>query len=320
MSKKQCVFRDISGHRCGHQNYNLSAYCYWHDPRAKKNQPEVKEKLIALYKAGESLEGFQLKGADLSSIDLSHANLSHCNLNRANLSGAHLHGANFSYTSMIKSDVRGANLNQARLVFTDLLGVQFDKAKMERIEWGEVISQEKHALESFYHGEYDLADQYFIEAEEVYRSLYHACDERGLYEESSNFHHRDRIMRRYQLEFPSKDWLVSYLVDVLCGYGEKPLRVVIFSMVIILFWSILYSCIGLNYNDQLLFLSINKPWGQNLSVFMHCLYFSVVTFTTLGYGDITPFGPAKALAAIEAFIGSFTIAIFVVVFVKKMTR
>ncbi|MGK0441311.1 MAG: voltage-gated potassium channel Kch [Pseudohongiellaceae bacterium] len=51
------------------------------------------------------------------------------------------------------------------------------------------------------------------------------------------------------------------------------------------------------------------------------MYFSVVTFTTLGYGDLTPSsGVSRALAAIEAFAGSFTIALFVVVFVKKMTR
>ena len=50
------------------------------------------------------------------------------------------------------------------------------------------------------------------------------------------------------------------------------------------------------------------------------MYFSVVTFTTLGYGDLVPVGPSRIIAAIEAFAGSFTLALFVVVFVKKMTR
>lgn len=34
-----------------------------------------------------------------------------------------------------------------------------------------------------------------------------------------------------------------------------------------------------------------------------CLYFSAVTFTTLGYGDIQPTGPARAYAISEAFLG-----------------
>jgi len=50
------------------------------------------------------------------------------------------------------------------------------------------------------------------------------------------------------------------------------------------------------------------------------LYFSVVTFTTLGYGDIIPLGISRLFAGIEALLGGFILAIFVVVFVKKMTR
>jgi len=46
----------------------------------------------------------------------------------------------------------------------------------------------------------------------------------------------------------------------------------------------------------------------------------VVTFTTLGYGDISPIGVTRFFATFEAFIGSFSLALFVVVFVKKMTR
>ena len=57
-----------------------------------------------------------------------------------------------------------------------------------------LTSQEK------YRGEYEISSQFYIEAEEVYRSLYKACDDRGLYEEASFFHHKDRIMRRYQLD------------------------------------------------------------------------------------------------------------------------
>jgi len=44
-------------------------------------------------------------------------------------------------------------------------------------------------------------------------------------------------------------------------------------------------------------------------------YFSFVTFTTLGFGEITPLGACKALAAVEAltgylFLGIFTALIF----------
>ncbi len=46
----------------------------------------------------------------------------------------------------------------------------------------------------------------------------------------------------------------------------------------------------------------------------------MITFTTLGYGDIVPLGAARAVAAVEAFIGAFTIGLVLVVFVRKMAR
>jgi hypothetical protein len=44
---------------------------------------------------------------------------------------------------------------------------------------------------------------------------------------------------------------------------------------------------------------------------MQMAYFSFVTLSTLGYGDITPLsGPAKSLAMIEAVIGPMFVAVF----------
>lgn len=43
-----------------------------------------------------------------------------------------------------------------------------------------------------------------------------------------------------------------------------------------------------------------------------CLYYSYVTLTTLGYGDVTPVtAPARSLALVEAIIGQFFLAVLV---------
>jgi len=51
------------------------------------------------------------------------------------------------------------------------------------------------------------------------------------------------------------------------------------------------------------------------------VYFSFVTFTTLGLGDIHPENDwGRTLICCEAVIGAFLIALFVVVFARKMMR
>jgi hypothetical protein len=92
---------------------------------------------------------------------------------------------------------------------------------------------------------------------------------------------------------------------VLCGYGEKPFRVTLSSLGIIFGYGILYY-----------FLNVLKvPEGYNLirlNIWDN-IYFSVVTFTTLGFGDLTiKIVPLfQALVGSEAFIGAFMMGLFV---------
>jgi len=53
---------------------------------------------------------------------------------------------------------------------------------------------------------------------------------------------------------------------------------------------------------------------------LECLYFSVVTATTLGYGDLHPVGWGKAIASAEAIFGMFMWAVFLAVFSRKYMR
>lgn len=50
--------------------------------------------------------------------------------------------------------------------------------------------------------------------------------------------------------------------------------------------------------------------GSVVRNFRDSLYFSVTTWTTLGYGDFTPIPVMRLTASIEAFTGVFTIAVF----------
>jgi voltage-gated potassium channel Kch len=127
-------------------------------------------------------------------------------------------------------------------------------------------------------------------------------------------------MRHYQYPKHSKKRFMSAAVNLLCGYGEKPENVIRFSLSMIVFCALMYFLFGISYQDEILSINFSNSLPDNISALLNSIYFSVVTFTTLGYGDITPVGFSRFIATIEAFTGSFSLALFVVVFVKRMTR
>ncbi|MFP6797573.1 MAG: ion channel [Pseudomonas sp.] len=300
---------------------------FWLD--ADQDKRDLDSLCAALHQRAQSgapMRGFQLKYAQLAGIDLVNHNqrtghdLRDSDLYRADLQKAHLFGLDLRGSSLMKADLRGANLHCCDLRDCNLLGVQLDGARLDNVIWDRRLRQERQGSAHQRLGDNDAARRCFEEAEETYRNLRLHLEKAGLFEQAGIFFHREMVMRRRQLPRYSGRRALSWLVDLLSGYGEKPLNVVLFSIALIVFCGLLYFLVGVQHAGQPLGLALERGWLANLDDLADCLYFSVVTFTTLGYGDITPHGIARPIAAFEAFAGSFTMALFVVVFVKKMTR
>ena len=54
--------------------------------------------------------------------------------------------------------------------------------------------------------------------------------------------------------------------------------------------------------------------------FFQSLYFSIITFTTVGFGDITPIGASKLVVMFESICGLFVIPLFIIGFARKYLR
>ncbi|WP_220770398.1 ion channel [Shewanella sp. MBTL60-007] len=303
-----------------------SGLCYWHDPKIIKNSPEDIQNLEAFARKGGQLRGISLNHAKLANIDLvrhqqqAGFDMSNAELYRADLSGAHLFNIKLENASLMKADLRDATVHCGNLQGCNLLGVKWLGAKIENMHVGNTLCQERLAYEAQKIGDNDRAMDYLEQAEEIYRDLRKAADREGLFAMSGQYIRKELTMRRYQMPRYCLKRIISKGIDLFCGYGEAPLRVVGFSLILILICAVLYFFAGLQYGGQLQGFSLNQDLATNIMLFLNCIYYSVVTFTTLGYGDFTPVGFSRAIAAFEAFTGSFTIALFVVVFVKKMTR
>lgn len=326
MPEPTCRYIATDGEPCPEPAQGADCLCFWHDPVASKTAPDVRQRLEALVHAGRSLEGFVLRNADLHGIRLTfedlqrRVNLSHADLSRANLNGAHLFNIDLRGASLLKAHLNTANLNNAHLEGANLLGAELENARLERVSWGRHLHQELEAHAAIHEGRDSEALSLYGEAEEVYRYLMGVSERAGHHARAGQFYHRMKVMRRMQMDPWSREWAWSKLVDLLCGYGEDTDRVVGFSLAVILFCAVLYFLLGVQGREGILVLDASRSVPGNLQQFLLCVYYSVITFTTVGYGDIVPVGGTRVVAAVEAFTGAFSISLFVVVFVRKMMR
>ncbi|MCK9615332.1 MAG: potassium channel family protein [Candidatus Omnitrophica bacterium] len=104
-------------------------------------------------------------------------------------------------------------------------------------------------------------------------------------------------------------WLALTFSYIIWGHGERPSRTVLSGLAIIFASALLYT-LGYLARDGVTF----KP------DFFEALYFSVVTFSTVGYGDIIAVGATKAVVMFEAMCGMFVMSIFIVGLSRKYLR
>jgi uncharacterized protein YjbI with pentapeptide repeats len=109
-------------------------------------------------------------------------------------------------------------------------------------------------------------------------------------------------------------------------YAESPRRVVGVSLLTIVAFGLLYPFFGgmetsATSSTQYAFYTTTFTVPEQVETFFYNLYFSAVTFTTLGYGDIQPATPAtQTLASVQSFLGALLMALLVYVFGRQSTR
>jgi prepilin signal peptidase PulO-like enzyme (type II secretory pathway) len=80
------------------------------------------------------------------------------------------------------------------------------------------------------------------------------------------------------------------------------ITIIMLELVLLIFgFGLMYQAIGIMNNTR-----PDSPTTHDLGV---CVYYSIVTLTTLGYGDFYPLGVGRALAGIEALTGYLVLAI-----------
>ena len=283
---------------------------------------------------GAKFNGSDLFGADLRSINFKYAQFTMFNnqptyLVIADLRGSSLLNTNFQGADLTRSkfggveeaggypaampdhtDFRGANLFGVNFKGCYFYGSKFEgayirgadifDAHLEDVDWGNYKIGEET-------GEEKKRD--FYSAENIYRRLKQWYTNAGRYDIAGEFFFREMTAQRNGIKWwpQPRHRLWSKFVSLICGYGERPLRVIGWAASVVLVSALVYFIAG----------SVWEWWA-----FWNSLYFSAVSFTALGYGSWLGMTNdwIKGIGTFESFIGVFTMALFLITFVRKMTR
>lgn len=329
---------EISAEPCDRPTWEDYDRCIWHAPEDGKTAemledviPEPGDDLDGAYFKDASLLGVDwfaetsLVGADftkaeLNSCDFTDANMLFATLTDVSAINANFNGANLEGAIFTNADLRRTTLEDARLdevVFTDIhigSGTTFDEVSIYEREYVEPTLSKDHPLEA---------------AVWMYRQFQQIYQANALPQSARKSHNLEKNARR-RLAFKRGNfvkgvkWELSRLV---MQYGSSPYRVLAASLFVIVISAVLFPLTGgieETQGEQAITYTLENPreappfWIAQ--VLIKSLYFSVVTFATLGYGDIQPIGTwARFLASVETVLGSLLSALLVFVLARIVT-
>jgi len=267
----------------------------------------------------------QLQEANLTSAHLERAILRLANLDGARLRFIHLEGADLRDANLQRTDLLYAHLEEAHLQHAQLQEANLTRAHLEKANLDDVEFSYDTKFVRVYWGDYIIGEErkkQFLRAGDVYGRLKMWYTNTGSYDIAGNFFYRQQEASRKRIQVQIKQqfkpkmslnlfWFWIY--RLICGYGEKPWRVVVWGLLVLLGSALLYF-----------FLRGVAPYTLTVEAFSSSLYYSAVSFTALGYGPWFSASSVRSwvqgVGAAEAIVGVFMIALFLVTFTRKMTR
>lgn len=245
--------------------------------------------------ADADVEGADLTGAGLGMALLRGVNAFNANLSGATLTGADLTGANMQCATLTDARVREATLDEADFRAADLRSVELSLCSVSGANFSDADLRgarlrSVHGFETAEWFGVDLRDINFAGA---YRLRRHVVDENYLREFRESGPVQSALYKVW--------WLTSD-----CGRSLTRWIGLIFAVVVC--FAGLYAVAGIDT-------------GPHAATAMTYFYYSVVTLTSLGYGDILPAsGVAQFLVILEVCIGYMMLGGLISILANKMAR
>lgn len=268
--------------------------------------------------ASANLDSACLAFADLENAVLNFANLTSADLRATNLRAAALEDANLKFANLAHACLEQAvlayaNLANANLMDTDLVGVNLKAANLENVNVATVkydqkickrlIINLKGNLRTIFRRRFDLVLDTTIRCKGVNAATCFGSQRFKLFLQDQD----------YLEEFLESFWgrRICFFWWLTADCGRSVSRWAGWSVFIAMVFALIYYSLGPHYFAST-YLEFNL---QNM------IYYSVVTFTTLGFGDITPkTTEAAMLVMVEVIIGYVMLGGLITIFASKLSR
>lgn len=301
-----------------------------------------------------------LIGAEFADVDLREASFNGCDLREATLENvdarrADFTGVNFEGASISSSDFRSVSFADTRFDQAALTNIRINR----ETDFGTESVYERELAQGGQADE-NIEDEtsYLLTAQAAiwgYREIQELYRENALPFEARHYYHKEKNMRR-RVAWYTGSYLRALKAEGarwVTGYGMNPWRVIATAFAVIVVCAIAYPLTGgiqetvtqsvqpvkeaaqatnaTNVTESnpttkriTVFWSIDDALasepGALLTLFLRSLYFSAITFSTLGYGDIAPVGnTARAVAGLESLLGALLTALLVFVLSRRIS-
>jgi len=289
---------------------------------------------------GANLEDADLTGANLETADLTGAHLDRADLAMAHLEGAYLLGANLKGANLWWAQLEwailmGAHLEKVDLsAATSLAGAYFHRAWLDQTRMtkeqlggsiGEEIDKEHHQAKEAYLllknnfnqiGRYDDASWAYIKERQMEKKTHWPLSyafkwygESELPKEYGTWSRRVDLLRLYLRHL--RLFITDWITELLCLYGESPLRVVAWAAALaFLIFPLLYALFGGVVTAD----GSPVTWGEYLRL-------SLASFATIELANVQAQGiVAQFLRTLEALAGISLLALLMFTVGNRISR
>ena len=255
------------------------------------------------------LDGAEFMGARLENANLAEANATQAGFGMARLDGACLVGAKLERATLTgaildTADLRGTVLTQARLRECSLVGAEFDGANLREADLSDAVVDDCSfrradlrrarlgGITGYTHASWVGADLRNADFVGAYLLRRFALDQNFLAE--------------FQAQGPLNKLIYGFW-KATSDCGRSLGRWGLWTLLLAVVYAGLYSGVNIDYGDH-------ETW-------LSPLYFSVVTLTTLGYGDALPTDVlSQAVVISQVLLGYFMLGGLLSIFAAKMSR